>query len=112
MGQSTPSLAVRRRGRGYGCGTSRVQGTLSRPDLQRGGGLPKLGNLAAVLRATRPGLSVSVEDAVDPVLADIAEDYDASELVGATGYTMRWSLERAVPNALANYSEMFKRSPG
>ena len=43
---------------------------------------------------------------VDPVLADVVEDYDASALAEACGYTMRWPLERAVPDAIEQYEQM------
>lgn len=64
------------------------------------------GDLAAVLKAVRPKLSVSVEDTVDPVLADVAEDYDTSALIGAYGYAMRWPLRRSIPDALETYAAM------
>ena len=65
-------------------------------------------DLAAVLKTARPDLTVSVEDAVDPVLADVAEDYDASALFEACGYAMRWPLEKAVPDALDTYATMLR----
>ncbi len=66
------------------------------------------GDLAAVLRKARPKLSVAVENAVDPVLADVAEDYDASALLCAYGHAMRWPLEKAIPHALDTYETMLR----
>ncbi len=65
-------------------------------------------DLAAVLKTARPEMSIAVSDAVDPVLADVAEDYDASAITGAYGYKMRWPIERAVPDALDTYAIMLQ----
>jgi UDP-glucose 4-epimerase len=66
-------------------------------------------DLADILRLERPGLAVSVEDAVDPALVDAVEDYDATGFFDAYGYTMRWPLEKAVPDTLATYAAMALR---
>lgn len=63
-------------------------------------------DFGAVLSAAQPDLAVTVADGMDPVLADVVEDYDASALAEACGYTMRWPLERAVPDALGRYRDM------
>jgi nucleoside-diphosphate-sugar epimerase len=68
--------------------------------------------LGAVLAAARPDLEITVADEVDPVLADVVEDYDASALADACGYAMRWPLERAVPATLEHYRKMLAASGG
>jgi nucleoside-diphosphate-sugar epimerase len=64
-----------------------------------------------VLREARPDLAVTVEDAFDPALADIVEDYDASAFEEAFGYRMSWPLEKAVPDALDRFAAMARRVP-
>lgn len=63
-------------------------------------------DFGAALSAAQPGLAVTIADGMDPVLADVVEDYDAGALAEACGYRMRWPLERAVPDALARYRDM------
>ena len=52
--------------------------------------------------------AVTVGDDLDPVLAAVADDYDAGALAADFGCTMRWPLERAVPDALASYAAMMR----
>jgi UDP-glucose 4-epimerase len=66
-------------------------------------------DFGALLKRSRPGLNVSVGDAVDPVLADVVDDYDANALEVDYGYAMGWPLERAVPEALNEYAAMLGR---
>jgi UDP-glucose 4-epimerase len=65
-------------------------------------------DLAKALRKARPGVAVTVEDAVDPTLADVIDDYDASAFTDTYGYVMRWPLERAVPQTLDTYAGMIR----
>ena len=64
--------------------------------------------MAEALRKARPDVAVTVEDAVDPTLADVIDDYDASAFTDTYGYLMRWPLEKAVPQTLDTYTGMIR----
>jgi nucleoside-diphosphate-sugar epimerase len=64
------------------------------------------GEVAEVLRLVRPALEVTVADEVDPALADVAEDYDASAFSDYYGYALHWPVEKAVPDTLGAYERM------
>jgi nucleoside-diphosphate-sugar epimerase len=64
------------------------------------------GDLATVLKSALPQLRVTLDDGVDPVLADVAEDYDATAFADAYSHSLQWPLERAIPHALDEYTAM------
>jgi UDP-glucose 4-epimerase len=61
---------------------------------------------AEAIRAARPNLQVTVGDEVDPALAGVVEDYDASGFADDYGYTLGWPLERGVRDTLDTYDMM------
>jgi UDP-glucose 4-epimerase len=65
-------------------------------------------DLSEVLLKARPGLAVTVEDALDPALADVPDDYDSTAFADVYGYAMRWPLENAVPETLDTYAAMIR----
>jgi nucleoside-diphosphate-sugar epimerase len=58
---------------------------------------------AAALKQARPSLTITVGDDVDPALAGVVEDYDATGFFDQYGYRSLWPLQAGVRATLDTY---------
>ena len=60
---------------------------------------------AAILKALRPGLAVSVLNEVDTALSGVVEDYQAAGFARDFGVEAAWPLERGIAATLQTYAD-------
>jgi nucleoside-diphosphate-sugar epimerase len=69
------------------------------------------GDAGRLLRELRPDVDVVIGDGLDPALADVVDDYDASALNRHFGYTPRWTFAAGLQATLETYERIVADDP-